>query len=142
MFLKKTPIVDIGNETLLKIIYSMMSFTDQEIQELKEARALLPTYKIDTSKTKKLKKERENSATKSAGGGNSGTQSTINDPELLTTPKSGNPIMDALKHQINTPNKDKKGILSGLFKRPSSKDKSMQNSEECKKQFEVKVQNY
>jgi hypothetical protein len=33
--LKKTPIVDLGNEMLLKIIFSMMAFTDQEIADLK-----------------------------------------------------------------------------------------------------------
>ena len=59
IYLKKTPIVDLGNEMLLKIIFSIMAFTDQEIAELKEARENLPIYKIDTFKTKKLQKERE-----------------------------------------------------------------------------------
>ena len=38
MFLKKTPIIDTGNEMLLKIIYSMLMFTQAEIQELNDAR--------------------------------------------------------------------------------------------------------
>ena len=100
MFLKKTPIVDLSNEVLLKIIFSMMSFTDQEIAELKEARDELPVYKVDNSKTKKAKKERESSVNKSGGAPNSGTQSTIKtDPEVMTTPKGSgrNPIIDALK---------------------------------------------
>ena len=59
LFLKKTPLVDLSNEMLLKIIYSMMAFTDQEIAELKETRESLPVYKIDSSKTKKVKRERE-----------------------------------------------------------------------------------
>ena len=56
MFLKKTPIIDTSNEVLLKIIFSMLMFTQAEIQELNDARLLLPSYKIDSSKTKKAQK--------------------------------------------------------------------------------------
>ena len=38
-FLKKQPIIDYeGSELLLKIVYSMMEFTKEEIEDLKQAR--------------------------------------------------------------------------------------------------------
>ena len=70
MYLKKTPIIDLNNEVLLKIIFSMMHFTKREIDDLKEVRDELPVYKIDHSKTKKAKKEREISANKKASSSN------------------------------------------------------------------------
>lgn len=70
MYLKKTPVVDLNNEILLKIIFSMMHFTKQEIEDLKEVRDELPVYKIDHSKTKKAKKDREVSANKKASSSN------------------------------------------------------------------------
>ena len=33
-YLKKTPIIELSNEMLLKIIYSMMNFTKGEIEDL------------------------------------------------------------------------------------------------------------
>lgn len=52
MYLKKTPIIDLNNEILLKVIFSMLEFTAQEINELSAARQELPAYKIDKSSTK------------------------------------------------------------------------------------------
>ena len=66
MYLKKTPVVDLGNEMLLKIIFSMMHFTERDIADLKEAREELPVYLVDSSKTKKMKREREMSAKKNS----------------------------------------------------------------------------
>ena len=38
-FLKKQPIIDYeGSELLLKIVYSMMEFTKEEIEDLKQSR--------------------------------------------------------------------------------------------------------
>ena len=70
MYLKKTPVIDLNNEILLKIIFSMMNFTKREIEDLKAVRDELPVYKIDHSKTKKVKKEREISANKKASSSN------------------------------------------------------------------------
>ena len=52
-YLKKTPIVDLSNEMLLKIIFSMMEFTKADISDIQAAREELPVYKIDTASTKK-----------------------------------------------------------------------------------------
>ena len=52
MYLKKTPIIDMNNEILLKVIFSMLEFTAQEINELVVARQELPAYKVDKSSTK------------------------------------------------------------------------------------------
>lgn len=52
MYLKKTPIIDLNNEILLKVIFSMLEFTPHEISELLAVRQDLPAYKIDKSSTK------------------------------------------------------------------------------------------
>jgi hypothetical protein len=36
MYLKKTPVTDLHNEMLLKIIFSIMKFTEREIIDLRE----------------------------------------------------------------------------------------------------------
>ena len=52
MYLKKTPIIYLNNEILLKVIFSMLEFTPQDISELLAVRQELPAYKIDKSSTK------------------------------------------------------------------------------------------
>ena len=61
-YLKKTPIVDLQNEILLKIIYSMMEFTKPEISDIQQAREELPIYKVDVNASKLKKKERDASS--------------------------------------------------------------------------------
>lgn len=56
MYLGKTPIIDAKNETSLHIVFSMLNLTKEEIEMLKETRALLPIYKIDEKGTKKAQK--------------------------------------------------------------------------------------
>jgi len=56
MFLKKTPTVDKANEQLLNIVFSMLNLTKQEIEEVEQARSLLPIYKVDDKATKKQEK--------------------------------------------------------------------------------------
>ena len=59
MYLKKTPIIDLNNEILLKVIFSMLEFTPQEINDLAAARQELPAYKIDKSSTKGKQAKRQ-----------------------------------------------------------------------------------
>lgn len=50
--MRRTPIIDLGNEVILKVVYSMMGFTKSEIDGLEEQRSELPVYTVDSSKTK------------------------------------------------------------------------------------------
>ena len=70
MYLKKLPLLASSSDKsvqaaqsqqdqLLKVIYSMLEFTDAEIVEIREARELLPLYKVDKDATKKMQKQRE-----------------------------------------------------------------------------------
>lgn len=106
MFLKKTPIVDLQNEILLQIIFSILNFSEAEKQELKDRREELPTYVIDQSKTKKAKKEREAKKGASSVVSHQSSGSTEDKHAYF----SKNEIKDKMKQ----------GVF-GLFKRDNSK---------------------
>lgn len=63
--MKKTPFLPAGSiervvlDQLLKVIYSLFSLSEKEINEIKEARDILAVYKVDEKATKKQKKENE-----------------------------------------------------------------------------------
>lgn len=51
MYLKKNPIIDQSNESILSIALSMLKFSEKELQDLDAERKSLPAYKIDKEKT-------------------------------------------------------------------------------------------
>lgn len=82
-YLKKTPIVDLQNEILLKIIYSMMEFTKPEISDIQQAREELPIYKVDVNASKLKKKERDASSKRlSSQNGSQNSSGTVNTEEI------------------------------------------------------------
>ena len=82
-YLKKTPIVDLQNEILLKIIYSMMEFTKAEISDIQQAREELPIYKVDVNASKLKKKERDASSKRlSSQNASQNSSGTVNTEEI------------------------------------------------------------
>lgn len=59
IYLRKVPIIDVSNEMMLKIIFSMLKFSPPEVDELEAARKQLPVYVIDKKQSKKQQKELE-----------------------------------------------------------------------------------
>jgi hypothetical protein len=59
--MKKTPFLPVGSverlvyDQLLKVIYSLFSLPEKEINEIKESREILAVYKVDEKATKKQK---------------------------------------------------------------------------------------
>lgn len=96
MFLKKTPIIDMNNEMLLKIVFSMLQYSKEEIAELDDARKQLPSYKIDSKKPR-----RDNSKNGLNTSKNSGSQGGT-DPDQ-NTPKgaSSKKLMDVFKQGLS-----------------------------------------
>jgi len=92
MYLKKVPIIDLNNEMLLKIVFSMMLFTKSEIEELKQAREELPIYKIDTAKTKKVARNQGSSKRNLSSQHSNQSQSSFskNMPKSQKSPVSSN----------------------------------------------------
>lgn len=66
LYLRKVPIIEASNETMLKIMFSMLKFTPEEISDLEAARKQLPIYVIDKKQSKKLQKEQEANLRKSS----------------------------------------------------------------------------
>ena len=56
MYLKKTPVIDKASEQLLTVVFSMLGLSKEEIEEIGQARSLLPIYKVDEKATKKQEK--------------------------------------------------------------------------------------
>lgn len=109
MYLKKTPIVDLQNEILLHIIFSILNFTEREKQELKDHREELPLYVVDQSKTKKAKKEKEAKKV-SAAASQSQQSNGSQEGDQKNSYFSKNEIKDKMKQ----------GMI-GLFRRDNSK---------------------
>ena len=59
MILKRMPIIDKMNEQVIPILYSLLNLSAPEMQEINDARAKLPIYKLDEKATKKAQKEVE-----------------------------------------------------------------------------------
>ena len=53
LYLRKVPIIDLSNEMMLKIMFSMLKFSPQEVDDLEAARKQLPVYVIDKKQSKK-----------------------------------------------------------------------------------------
>ena len=53
------PIIDKMNEQVIPILYSLLNLNAPEMQEINDARAKLPIYKLDEKATKKAQKEAE-----------------------------------------------------------------------------------
>ena len=53
MYLLKNPIIDVHNEVILQIVYSLLNLSKDEIDEITNSRRKLPVYKIDEKGTKK-----------------------------------------------------------------------------------------
>lgn len=59
IYLRKVPIIDVSNEMMLKIVFSMLKFSPQEVNDLEAARKQLPVYVVDKKQSKKQQKELE-----------------------------------------------------------------------------------
>lgn len=108
MYLKKTPIIDLNNEILLKVIFSMLEFTAQEINELLAVRQELPAYKIDksSSKGKQQAKRAPNNllSVQVNSNGNNSSRNQITDTLSQASARNGT---------VNTDNSVGNGGLSG-----------------------------
>jgi len=59
MIMKRTPVIDQQAEQIVPILFSILGLSTQEVEEINDARARLPVYKIDEKATKKVLKELE-----------------------------------------------------------------------------------
>lgn len=121
MYLKKVPIIDVNNEMLLKILYSMMNFSKDEIQRLQETREELPVYKIDSNKTK----SKQQAVKREVSQRNSSNQNSYENDEKYSQRSEGLQRR-SIGHAPDSPSayKEKvgKGIL-GMFSRKESSKK-------------------
>ena len=72
VFLLKTPVINLNNEIVLKVIYSLLNFSKADQEDIEKARNKLPIYKIDEKGTKKHEKDRLSKLGQSEKGGKIG----------------------------------------------------------------------
>lgn len=86
VYLMKSPIINMNNEIILKVLFSLLNFSKEDVDEVDQARKRLPVYKVDEKNTKKQEKAMAKSEPRdtskpgmkglfgrSKGGGNSST---------------------------------------------------------------------
>ena len=122
MYLKKCPIIDEANESLLGILYSMMKVSKEDKDEVARARASLPVYVIDESKTKKKQKD-SSTPTGSKGGFFGAFKRSLTNSASSAKSKDESGAVSTGNEESKTKDKIKKGLTS-LFGATGKESKS------------------
>lgn len=136
LYLRKVPIIEASNETMLKIMFSMLKFTPEEVSDLEAARKQLPVYVIDKKQSKRQQKEQEANLRKSSQQASSQNSGSRERSESASNAMPGKP--QGLK-KPNTPSDTKHKLIDMMKSSFSGKLQSSSAHSSGSKQKESAV---